>query len=1144
MSAISTVPNSIFTVEGWLGDRTVKILFDTGSPINLIRKSLISGDKIEKLIHDIKLRGVSAEKVTPLGTCIVNVNMPEIRRKLEAYVVPTLPVDMLIGCETMKKWKVILDLESGMISLNKKKLSKTKPLLEMSVCALFSEEENLKSRFEKCVSKNLTGEEKEMVVDVLMKNREAFSINGELGAVETPHCKIVVKPDAVPFKSVPYRVSIAEREIISEKIKEMLEADIIEVSNSEYSSPVLLVKNSQTGGEGKKSESRLVVDLRKLNRISVSDNHPVPYLDSTLEVLAGKSLFFKLDASKGFHQLVLPEDSRKYTAFVTPSGFHQYKRLPFGYKNSAQIYQRMMEDTLRDLLFQYCIVFIDDICGYGKDFDEFILALEKVLKRVQDTGLKLKIEKSAIGEKELICFGHLVSQEGIRPDPAKVKSITEIPPPTNLKGIRSFLGITGFFRKMIPNYATIARPITKLLSKDKPFVWESTQQKAFDNLKQCLIKSPILRPFKEDARTLIHVDASDSGLGAVLLQEEFGKEGVVAYTSRVLSKTEQLYDTTQKEFLALLHALKIFRHYIHMRRFEVFTDHANLLQMKFNQKLNSGRLARWALRISDFDFVLKYVPGRKNSDADGLSRLAVKPEFLPEEDSMIEFPVMTLSIEDHEKLQEEDLFCQNIKKLLTKRDKRACKRYIISEGRLYNVENCNKRYVIPRILIGPLLEKMHGAEKGAHIGFAKLYESIKDKFYFNKMKTRVLKYVASCAICQMNKHVTQRPYGKLQPITIGEMPMDLICLDFFGPICASHLDHHYICVAIDYLSKFIWARGFAQANSDSVYAFLTENIIPIFGPPKAMLTDRAKIFFSSQIKSLCEAWGIKQLYTSGFKSSTNGIAERAIQTITALLRCEVSSAQYNWEKVLPQIIFALNAYPSTVTKTEPYRLMFGMEPRLPELDQVLPEALTERRILSGMELQNARALCLLKIRKTQEKYKERYDATRRAPDFKAGEKIYVKKMTFRPDETRKLSYKYLGPFEIEEILPPNLVKLKVEKGTYNPIVHIEKLRHAIPKDEDTGSETELSEEDEFPPRQNSRGFTTSSESERRKKKSSHENEPSTSQGHKSKTKKSGSETSRDKSGEDKGNSNVRRSQRVRKKTKKYGVASSDSETTG
>ncbi|ODM86962.1 Transposon Tf2-6 polyprotein [Orchesella cincta] len=851
---------------------------------------------------NLNLKGLSNTSIKPLGECNLKIDIGEnCTKSAKALIVTDMSFDLIIGHETMKAWELCIDYATNEVIIDNKNVNKENGITAF-VQIIEIEYEDLKKRFREKVSPNLTLTQQEKLINVLMENKEAFSVNGELGLVKSKYCKITLKSDSQPFKSQPYRVSIAERTIIKERIDELLKKGLIRKSCSDYTSPIILVSKGHKDSSGEKNQQRLVVDLRRLNKIAVNDNHPVPYMDSTLEALAGNNYFFSLDAEKGFWQLELEEASRKFTAFVCWLGIYEWTVLPFGFCNSSAIFQREMEEMLQDLLYVVCVVYVDDIIGFGVTFEEFLRNLEEVLGRCIKYGLKLKIDKCSFGHDEIDCLGHRVGKNGIKPDPKKVMAIQDIRTPSTIKEIRSFLGITGFFRKFIPQYAQLSKPLTRLLEKDNPFLWTPEQKRAFEELKSRLCSAPILRPFKAELRTILHIDASDYGVGSTLLQEEDNEERVVGYASRMMSSAEKNYSVTQKELLSLIHALKTFRHFLHMRRFEVITDHLNLVNMNFAHDVSCGRLLRWAVRLQDYDFVLKYKPGRLHNDADGLSRLPITPKFLPEEDSAHEFPIYSISIEENEKLQLQDTFCNNIRELLTKGDKRAVKRFTIKEGRLYNVERGNLRYVVPKTLVHALIYAHHGSETMAHVGFGKIYDQIRSKFYWAKMKATILKEIARCKTCKTAKHSTQRRYGFLQPIEVNEVPFDLWGMDFFGPVTTSPNGNKYLLVAVEYLTKFVLARPFSNANAEAVVTFLQENVIPIFGAPKAILTDRAKIFFSGDVRQLCTKWGIQQKYTSGYHSAGNGMSERMIQSITTLIRCEIENKQDEWEDALPVVL--------------------------------------------------------------------------------------------------------------------------------------------------------------------------------------------------------------------------------------------------
>ncbi|GBM67091.1 Retrovirus-related Pol polyprotein from transposon 412, partial [Araneus ventricosus] len=394
--------------------------------------------------------------------------------------------------------------------------------------------------------------------------------------------------DSQPVKQKPYRVSFEERRLIQEEVDKMLKLDIIEHSESPWSSPVVLVKK-------KNGTWRFCVDYRRLNKITKKDVYPLPRIDDALDSLSGASLFSTMDLKSGYWQIEVDERDREKTAFITPDGLYQFKVMPFGLCNAPATFERMMDSLLKGMKWKHCLCYLDDVIVYTATFEEHLRRLRMVLQCIQTAGLTLNHEKCFFGQSRLKILGHLEIKMGFIQIQGKLKP----------------------FKNFLPRKAFL-KPLHELLKQDVKFQWKDDHQLAFARLKSLLTKDPVLGFFIPGDKTLIHTDASGYGIGAVLVQIQCGLEKPITYASRSLTPSEKNYSTTEKECLAVIWAISKFQPYIFGRPFTVITDHHSLCWLA-NLKDSSGRLARWALRLQEYDVDIVFKSGRRHQDADCLS---------------------------------------------------------------------------------------------------------------------------------------------------------------------------------------------------------------------------------------------------------------------------------------------------------------------------------------------------------------------------------------------------------------------------------------------------------------------------------------------------------------------------------------------
>ena len=419
--------------------------------------------------------------------------------------------------------------------------------------------------------------------------------------------------DTRPIRGGRYRQSEKERATIREIVKDMQEMGVVRPSKSPWGASVVLVPK-------KDGTTRFCVDYRRLNEVTLKDVYPLPRIDATLDQLGGCKFFTAMDLTSGYWQVDMKDEDAAKTAFITPDGLYEFTAMPFGLCNAPATFQRLMDQVLGNLRYEYALVYLDDVMVHSKTFDEHLVHLEAVLTCLKKANLACKLKKCSFAQESTVYLGHVVSGKGIEPEPSKLEAVKLFAPPRSVKEIRMFIGFVGYYRRFIDKFSAIAKPLNELLRKTVDWHWGVEQQDAFETLRDALITAPILQMPDFTKNFTIRTDASYNGLGACLLQGEGDERMPIAYASRSLKPAETRYTATEIECLGMKWAVNQFRPYVHGRRFTLETDHVALKWLRTVQH-NNARLIRTAMELQQYDMDIVHRAGIKMYDADALSRL-------------------------------------------------------------------------------------------------------------------------------------------------------------------------------------------------------------------------------------------------------------------------------------------------------------------------------------------------------------------------------------------------------------------------------------------------------------------------------------------------------------------------------------------
>ncbi|BFF91641.1 uncharacterized protein DMAD_09873 [Drosophila madeirensis] len=567
--------DKLFTRKIYIQSCSYSAFIDTGSQASIIRQSVAKQINAERKKCSMKIRGICGGSCILTEAIIVDMDIDGKIITAKVYIADDelLQEDFLLGQDVIISAHLSLKFEPGETN-NDQERSQMRGLLE---------------KFTHVFSTGLQGIGKTNIVQA--------NISVESGQV---------------VSQAPYRVAEPKKEVVSRMVDELLQQDIIIPSTSEYASPVVLIKKPN-------GSDRLCVDYRRLNKLIKKENFPVPNIEERLQEAKRFKYFSSLDLNSGYYQIEVAPESRKYTAFITTDGLYEFKRLPFGLKTAPAVFNRLMAELQKRVQKGDMIHYMDDILIGSQTFDEMYEKLQRILQVLQECGLTLNLDKCELYKQSITFLGHKIHADGISPGEVKTNAIALFSPPSNVTEVRQFLGLSGYFRKFVAGYAIISDPLRALLRKDQTFKWEQPQQDAFEELKRRLISKPVVTSYRIDAEHELHTDASAVGLAGVLLQKDEDQMKPIAYYSRATSKPEKNYHSYELEALAVVESLERFKYYIYGKRIKVITD-CNALKTSMEKRELIPRIARWWLRIQEFDIDIVHRAGTQMNHVDALSR--------------------------------------------------------------------------------------------------------------------------------------------------------------------------------------------------------------------------------------------------------------------------------------------------------------------------------------------------------------------------------------------------------------------------------------------------------------------------------------------------------------------------------------------
>lgn len=958
----------------------VSLEMDTGAPCTMISKDTAERitDDLEKKLkkNKAKLTSFTGHHIDILGSLQVNVGYNGLKNYVDVLVSEFEP--NLLGRDLIDLFNVI----------------KVNVVNEVNVERVSSEPNvSVKRKNVETDQKNVVNgqksvhSDKQRIDEVLDKHKVVF--NKDLGQIKGVRASIHVDTEVKPIFFKPRPLPYAMKSKVEKELERLERENVIEpVKYSDWAAPVVPVLK-QNG------ELRLCGDYKvTVNRVSRIEQYPIPTLDELMNKLGQGSVYHKLDLSHAYSQLELDEGSQQYTTINTHKGLYQYTRLPYGISSAPAIFQRVMDVVVKDI--PSVAVYLDDILVTGSTVEESIENLNVVLARLEEFGLRLKKEKCEFGVETVTYLGHRINKEGLTPVPEKVEAIQEAKPPENVTQLKAYLGLLNYYGRFLKNLSHELHPLHKLLKKDQEFEWGAEQQKCFEKTKRMILSAKVLVHYNPMLPLVLHCDASSYGLGAVLSNVmPDGTEHPIGFVSRTMNDAEKNYSQLDKEGAAIIFGVKRFHKYVYGRAFNIVTDHKPLISLFHEEKeipVNaSPRVQRWGVFLRGYDYHMEYRPGADHQNADALSRLPLKETIPAVEDSTVfalrEVEEVTLlTAEEVAQWTKYDPVLSHVHEFVLRGwpeddDDARYAAFRVRKEELSVQDGVilwGARVVIPNKGRERMLKELHVG----HPGVSRMKALARSYIWYPGLDKDIEKLVSSCEVCQ--QHRKEPAPAPLHPWEYPEGPWKRIHIDYAGPY-----KDVMLLIVVDAYSKWMEVYITKSTSSETTIKKLRE-CFAVHGLPDTIVSDNAAYFRSEEFAEFTRKNGIQHIFSAPGHPASNGLAERAVQTVKAGIEKTEGDSLHT---KLYRFLLQYRITPHTTTGKSPAELLFNRK-----LSTVLD------RVHPSMRK---------KVQGNQMKMKEHHDKTSRSREMQVGEVVRAKNFASGPKWLNGIISQKTGPVSYE-----------------------------------------------------------------------------------------------------------------------------------